>query len=234
LLKAKLMDLFFQILSVFLLCFGGAIIIFFLVKEVKEVRFLKGIMRSVTGEQKFKNKENLIDFKNFLNTNVRYDSNQKEKKRPLLRHTASEILKMNYGFCGENARVAIKMMILGGVRANRIYIYGKKWGHVVVEQKWSNKWFLFDGHYDPLTKMEDDYVVSINSSAMEEYPNGYPENPYVSIHRVKLFKLIKPLQSFSNIRLPKALIYYFESPYLIKISFGVFLVLLGILIYFIK
>lgn len=206
------------------------IFIFYIFKEIQEIIFLNNTLISIIGKKVISCKNDLIKIKNFLNNNISYDTSKKYAKRPILRHSALYILKSKYGFCGENARVAIKLLLLGNIKCNRIYLTGKKWGHVVIENKWGNNWFLFDGHYDPLTKLEDSKVSEIKSNDLINYPNGYKENPYVDFSRIKLFTRIKFLKSISKLRLPSFLIYFFESPSLIKSIFLLILMLPAILI----
>ena len=131
-------------------------------------------------------------------------------------------------------KVTIKLLTLGNIKSNRIYLHGKKWGHVVAENSWNNDWYLFDGHYDPLTSIKDHEVLNIKSTELKKYPNGYKENEYQDFSRIKLFKILKPLHFASKYRLPMVLIYVFESPYLIKcllsmISISIGIVLLNII-----
>ena len=201
-----------------------------ILKEFQEIIYLKRKLKSIIGKKEIKDIKDLIKIKNFLNNNISYDSSKKHEKRPILRHSALDILKSNYGFCGENARVAIKLLLLGNIKCNRIYLRGEKWGHVVVENKWENDWFLFDGHYDPLTKLEDSKVSKIKSYDLKNYPNGYKENTYVDFSRIKLFTKLKFLKPFSKLRLASTLIYIFESPCLIKSIISLILIFPAILI----
>ena len=220
------------VLGVTILSFSIILLIYYLYKEIQEVRFLKNILKQIVGKRKLESVEDLVKIKNYLQTNISYDGNLKTTKRPLLRHTASHILNSNYGFCGENARVAIKLLMLGNIKTARIYLYGKKWGHVVIENKWNASWFLFDGHYDEKTQLLDKQVATIPSDKIEQYPNGYSENAYVDYCRIKLFYKIRLVASLSKFRLPSFIIYYFESPYLIYSSLGILNIFIGLLIYF--
>jgi len=221
-----------QVLGVAILGLGILFLTYYLFKEIQEVRFLKNTLTQIIGKRKIESVEDLVKIKNYLQKNISYNAKLKSTKRPLLRHTASHILTSNYGFCGENARVAIKLFMLGNIKAARIYLYGKQWGHVVIENRWNNSWFLFDGHYDEKTQLLDKQVTTIPSDKIEKYPNGYPENEYVDFCRIKLFYKIKLVASLSKIRLPSSIIYYFESPYLIFSSLGILNIFIGLLIYF--
>ncbi len=204
--------------------------VFSFIKEIQEISFLKKTLKLVIGKTQIESTEDLVKIKNYLNKNISFNPELKTKKRPLLRHTASYILKSKYGFCGENARVAIKLLLLGGVKANRIYLFRKEWEHVLVEHKLNGAWYMFDGHNDPLTFLKDRDVASIQSKNILEYPNEYPNNPYLNFCRIKLFYKILFLKSLSKIRLPSFFTYILESPYLIKSIFFVCLSLILMLL----
>ena len=193
---------------------------YFLLKEYTEINFLKKILTKIIGKEKIENVEDLIKIKNFLNNTISYNSDLKTKKRPLLRHTSTEILNSGYGFCGENARVAIKLMLLGGIKARRIYLFRKEWQHVLIEHEWKNKWYMFDGHYDKDTLLQDSQVASIPSENIENFPNNYPNNPYLDFCSIKLFQKITLLNPFSKIKIPIVFVYLMESPNLIKTIFA--------------
>ncbi len=195
-----------------------------LAKEIQEIRFLKNTLKQTIEKIQIETVEDLIKVKNYLNSTISHNQDLKEKKRPLLRHTASHILKSNYGFCGENARVAIKLFILGGIKANRIYLFRKEWEHVLVEHQFNGSWFMFDGHYDKDTLLKDEDVASIPSENIGDYPDHYPNNPYLDFCRIKLFYKIPPLKSMSKIRLTSFFTYVLESPYLMKFIFFVLLI----------
>lgn len=222
-----------HIVSIIILISGIVTSLYFLVKEIQEIRLLKKVLFQIIGHTTIQSVHDLVNIKNYLNQTISYNANLKTKKRPLLRHTASQILKMNYGFCGENARVAIKLFLLGGVKALRIYLYGEKWGHVVIEHQWNKTWYLFDGHYDPLTKLEDKDIAAIKSEDLLSYPNGYPENKYVDFCRIKLLYMLKPFHSFSKIKIPSFMVYFFESPYLIKAYLAIVVTFVGLLLLYI-
>ncbi|PCJ01401.1 MAG: hypothetical protein COB15_00320 [Flavobacteriales bacterium] len=198
----------------------GVVFLYYVIKEIQEVIFLKSILNTIVGKPKIDSIQDLIKIKNYLQKTIRYEESLINKKRPLLRHTASQILKDNYGFCGENARVTIKLFHLGGVKARRIYMFRKEWQHVLIEHKYKNSWYMFDGHYDPSTLLKDQAVATIPTENILSYPNDYPNNPYLDFCRIKLFYKINLLKPYSKVKLPNFIIYFFESPYLIK-AFGI-------------
>lgn len=219
------MHLFFLI-SILLL---SVILIYYIIKEVQEVLFLKKTLKEIINTSHFKNENDLIKLKQFLNKHIKYNSVQKAKRRPILRHTAFEILKSNYGFCGENARVAIKLLILGGIKARRLYLYRKEWQHVLVEHKWNEGWYMFDGHNDENTMLQDKDVAKINSNDIMKFPDHYPNNPYLDYCRIKFLYKIPYLKKFSKIKLGTFFVYFFESPNLIKAFLSL---CIGVIIYF--
>ena len=160
-----------QLLGIVIFIVGFVFFIYFIIKEFQEVSFLKKTLKEINGKVIISSVQDLINIKNYLNKNITYNSDLRTKKRPLLRHTASQILKSNYGFCGENARVSIKLLLLGGLKAARIYLYGTKWGHVVIEHKLDNSWFMFDGHFDKGVRHYDRYHDSIVQSFLKKF--GY-------------------------------------------------------------
>jgi len=220
-----------QLISFFIFTFGLILFIFFLIREFQEILFMRKTLKKILGKVRVETRDDIIRIKNYLNT-IKYNKELRTIKRPLLRHTASHILKHNYGFCGENARVAIKFFLLSGIKATRIYLYGSKWGHVVTEQNFEGNWYLFDGHYDPKTVLSPDHITSILINDLKSYPNDYLENEYLDFCRIKLFYKLNFLKILSKIRLPSSLIYIFESPYLIKASFSFVFSLISLIIYY--
>lgn len=198
---------------------------FYFYKEIKEVFIIQKTLKKIINKNKIQTKDDFLKIKNYLQNNISYNPYWKDKKRPLLRHTATQILKTKYGFCGENARVTIKLMLLGGVKARRIYLYRKEWQHVLIEHEFNGNYYMFDGHYDPDALLNDNETTSIPSENISDYPNSYPNNPYLYFCRIKLFNKISFLKPLSKLKLPTWSIYLSESPYLIK---GLALILLTI------
>ena len=210
------MDNSIQIIIFVLIGLSSISSLLYLILEFQEISLLKSTLKNITGKTKIDSKEDLIKIKKFLSSTIKYDVLKKHKKRPLFRHAASHILKSKYGFCGENARVAIKLFILGKIKARRIYLFRKEWQHVLIEHQFNDKWYMFDGHYDPKTVLEDNKVATILSENINEFPNQYPDNPYLDFCRLKLFQKINFLKPLSKIKLPMFFAYVAESPYLIK------------------
>lgn len=189
---------------------------FYFIKEVFEVLFLKRVLLKILNKKRIETKDDIIKIKHFLNENISYTIENRYNRRPLLRHTAKEVLESKYGFCGENARVAIKLFLLSGIRARRIYLFRKEWQHVLIEHEYQNKWYMFDGHHDPDTILKDKMVANIPSENISKYPNDYSNNPYLDFCRIKLFRNLIFLDRLSKQKLPSFVVYFLESPQLLK------------------
>ncbi len=159
----------------------------------------------------------LVRIKRFLSTHIRYDVAKRDQRRPLLRASAAEILDRGEGFCGENARVAIRLLGTAGVRANRLYLSGPHWDHVLVEHEWQGGWKLFDGHGDPGIMLADDEVARIDSAEIARLPNAYRDrNPWTRCYRIKLLHRWKALRRASEWRPPRVAVLLAESPDLVR------------------
>lgn len=216
--------------TIIVLSILGILFFYFISKEVIEVNFLKKTLFTIINKKKIESKEDLIKIKNYLQKSISYDSKLKNRRRPFLRHTATEILRSKYGFCGENSRVAIKLFNIGGMKSNRIYLFRKEWEHVLVEHKINNEWFMFDGHFDEKTRLEDKDVATIKTEEISLYPDEYPNNPYLDYCRIKLLYKSKIFKPLSKLRLPSTFSYILESPQLILACLLFLLMLTGIII----
>jgi hypothetical protein len=216
--------------TIFALIILGLLFFYFISKEIIEVNFLKKTLFLIIDKKKIESREDLIKIKNYLQKNISFDGKLKNKRRPFLRHTATEILRSNYGFCGENSRVAIKLFKIGGVKSNRVYLFRKEWEHVLIEHKMNNEWFMFDGHYDESTILKDKDVATIKTKDISLYPDEYPNNPYLDYCRIKLIYKLGIFKSLSKLRLPSVLSYGLESPKLILACFVLLLILTGIIV----
>lgn len=161
-------------------------------------------------------RRHLVQLKNHLTAHIHFDPQKKHLPRPLLRHSASHILQNGQGFCGENARVAILLLRKAGIRANRLYLEGRRWGHVAVEHEWAGGFYLFDAHNDPATLLADADVARIPSDDLGAFPNAHPQNPWQRVYRIKLFDKLPGLRRFSHRRPPACVIQVTESPHLMK------------------
>lgn len=197
---------------------------------ISEKKTLDITLKEIIGCSRIARLDDIVKIKNYLTTKIQYSLLDKNVKRPLLRATAVQTLKSGKGFCGENSRLAVLLLNYGGVRANRIYLYGELWQHVVCEFKWGDNYYLFDGHNDPETALNDEYIGKILSSDINSYPNGYISNPWVDYCRIKIFRQIYFLRFMSKIRPSTLSVYIFENPYLIKSILFLFLAVETILL----
>ncbi len=179
-------------------------------------------------------KEKLSKLMTYLQTTISFQNvdRSKNRKNNLLRATAVQVAESGEGFCGENARLAINLMDILGIKSCRLYLTGKKWGHVLTECKIDGRWWFFDGHYDPETAMNVQDIGKLPSPQISLLKNGYNENGWVDYNRIKVFSKIPFLRTFSKARLPSFIVLLFENPHLIKAAVGFFFfaVCLGILL----
>jgi hypothetical protein len=178
-----------------------------------ESAFMRARLRDIIGAEQIRSTEDLVKIKRFLSSTIRWDLALRDVARPLLRAPAANILETGWGFCGENARAAILLLNAGGVPANRVYLEGERWGHVVVEHRWNGTRCLFDAHNDPGTLLPDELVGVIDSGELARFPNAYPQNPYTRAYRVKALRRWPALH---GLRLPAPMNVALERPAVIK------------------
>lgn len=152
----------------------------------------------------------------YLINNISYKGLDKDAKRPLLRDSAFHTYQSKKGYCGENARLAITLLSEVGIRANRIYLIGKLWEHVLIECYVNQKWYLFDGHNDETTRFTEKDLFTIPSPSIQLLPNRNEINPWVDYHRIKLFYKTVFFERLKYVRLPQFVINIAESPFLLK------------------
>lgn len=189
----------------------------FFVLYCRERLYMKRVLIGIINSPRIKTRDHLVSIKRFLNKHIHYDTSRKNEARPLLRASATETLNSNYGFCGENARVAIHLLHAGGVRANRLYLEARTSAHVAVEHFWEGHWFYFDGHNDPEVMLCDQKVATIAATQINEFPNMFRDrDPWIVSYRVRLCFKTSLFHSFCDIRLPMWFILFTESPALMK------------------
>jgi hypothetical protein len=199
-----------------------------LARYIAEQRRLRGIARALFAQGRVASREDFVSLKRFLGARIRFDPAQKNTRRTWLRASAVRLLETGTGFCGESARVAIRLLQLGGVRAHRLYLRGPRWGHVAVEHRWEGSWRLFDGHADPATLPADDQLGRIDTSDLECFPNANKTlNPWTASGRLGLSCRWAVLRWLSGWRPPRWLALVGECPDLIYAAIGVGLVLGG-------
>jgi hypothetical protein len=176
---------------------------------------LKNTLNSVVPGGRIRRREDVLAVWHLLRTTVRWDPALQTARRPWLRAPAGQTLRTGRGLCGENARLAVRLLRLGGCRANRLYLFGRRWGHVVVELWWEGGWRLFDAHADDDTLPSADQIGVVPSTEVAGFPNRHIENPWVGAATTKLLRKIPWL---ARRRLPGLLVEWAESPHLIRAS----------------
>ena len=197
----------------------------------RERALLQATLLRVCGSGRLTAREDLVALKKFLNENIRFDPARRNDPRPLLRHSAAEILTLGQGFCGENARVAVLLMSAGGVRANRLYLDGPRWGHVIVEHEWDGGWKLFDGHADASVGMTDEEVGRIDAKDFAALNNTCrATNPWQNSFRIQLLGRLPLVRRWAALRPPRPLVFLMESPALLRALGSLGLLLAGFIL----
>lgn len=205
---------------------GVAMLTIQLYQHRKENSFLKEVLSRVIGANRITARDQLVKLKNHLLEHIQYDMDKRDANRPPLRATARATYQNAYGFCGENARLFIRLLHVGGVRANRVYLEGSGLYHVLLEHEWEGNWYVLDGHNDELITMSDDEVTAIPSSDPTRFPNRYEGNGWERAFRNKQFHQFgfKGMAAKRPSSLTSALM---ESPHLIMAAIGVVDIILG-------
>jgi hypothetical protein len=173
-----------RILAAIVLAAAGGAAIVFVALWRRERAALRAWLYAVVPGGRIRSREDLVALKRKLSDAIHYDPAHMHDPRPLLRAGAVRTLAEGRGFCGENARVALSLLRLGGVPAHRLYLQGARWGHVVVEHRWDGAWRLFDAHNDPRTALPDEGVGRIDTDALDRFPNRVADNPWLSSYRI--------------------------------------------------
>ena len=180
----------------------------------KETAFLRATLVEVVGKERIASADDLRAIKRHLSRSIRCHSALENARRPLLRSSAQSTLRTGWGFCGENARVAILLLHAGGVRANRLYLEGERWQHVAVEHAWDGGYRLFDAHNDPATLLPDELVGEIDSNEIGRFPNATQGNSYQRVYRLRALERRGLLGE--SPRLPAPVAVTLERPAVIK------------------
>lgn len=191
-----------------------------LLRAGRELRWLSGVLRAVVGRPRIASREDLLALRRYLTAHVTFTGPPPAGlRRPLLRASARETLESGLGWCGENARVAVLLLNLGGVSAHRFYLRGARWNHVAVEHWWEGAWRFFDAHNDPGTLPPDDEVGRLTCGLLERLPNAYRErNPWIDGFRVPLH--VPLLRVLRQAKLPGPVAVALESPALVRGAFA--------------
>jgi hypothetical protein len=206
---------------------GGALIGAGALAWWRERRFLLRVLREVAPAGRITSRDELVSLKRRLSATIRWDEARMHDPRPPLRASARRVLETGEGFCGENARVAVRLLRLGGVDAHRLYLIGVRWGHVVVEHRWEGRWRMFDAHVDPRTQLVDDQVGRIDADDLAAFPNRAPENPWRGSFRIPL---LGRRAGAARVRPPALLTAFAETPALVAVAAGAAVALAGALV----
>lgn len=204
---------------------GSAILAASLVRWWAERAYLRRVLTSVVPDGAIRERKDLVALQRHLTSAIRFDMARAHERRPLLRQRARETLETGHGFCGENARVAIRLLRLGGVRAHRLYLFGARWGHVVVEHRWDGGWRLFDANDDPATKPAEDALGRIDTADPTAFPNAVAENPW---RAAAVAKALRPFPRLRRVPPPAPVVALAESPDLVRAAAGLAMVAVGL------
>lgn len=99
-----------------------------------EQAFVAGLADTIlSGADSLTGEEQEIRFLyNFMDKTVHLNSGDLPD-RPFLRDSAAETLQKEAGLCGERSRVLIALLRTRGITARRVFLYGDRKGHVLVE-----------------------------------------------------------------------------------------------------
>lgn len=213
------------LLGAALVAAGGLCVVASLARWAAERRYLRAVLADAVDGGAIRTREDLVALQRHLSSAIRFDMARAHEPRPLLRHRARETLESGHGFCGENARVAVRLLRLGGVRAHRLYLFGEKWGHVVVEHRWDGGWRLFDANDDPATKPGEDRIGRIDAEDLAAYPNAVAENPW---RAAAVAKVLRGFPGLRRVRPPAPVVALAESPDLILALGGAVVAAVGV------
>ncbi len=191
--------------------------------QVEERRVLAETLRGIVTDGRIDSLDDLRALWRYLVAHVRWQP-ARGRRRPLLRTPAASTLRSGIGLCGENARAAVLLLRLGGMRAHRLYLFGPRWGHVVVECLTPDGWRLFDAHADDATLPMAEQIGTLVTTDPARLPNLVAENPWTGAATLKPLRLVNGL---ARRHPPDALVAFMESPHLVKAGLGVALALLG-------
>jgi hypothetical protein len=198
----------------------------FLVRATRERRELRHALEGAIGPLPIRTDAQLLRLHHTLRTRIDPRAIEKEARRPMLRSRAVDVWRSGAGLCGENARVAITFLDLGGVRANRLYLRGERWDHCMAEILWRDRWVAFDGHDDEALRMTEDQIGHLLSDDIGSFPNQARRNPWRRAVRFKPLLATAP-SALDTVRPPRTLVRVAESPDALR---GVILLLAAVVV----
>jgi len=187
------------------------------VKLIREERAIAATARNLAGGELISDRGQLEAVHSFVAAGVADDPRFRFLPRPLLRQTAIETLRRRRGFCGESARVTVLLLRALGIRANRVYLVGERWNHVIVEHEWlDGGWYMFDAFPDPATQMTTEQLCTYESADPTTFPNVHDGNPWVDYYRWRPLVL----RGTSRSRPPESYVRATERPDAIRAGLG--------------
>jgi hypothetical protein len=193
----------------------------------RERTYLLRVLARIAPSGRIDSRDELVRLRRLLSDRIHWDEARMHDPRPPLRASARRVLETGAGFCGENARVAVRLLRLGGVDAHRLYLVGERWGHVVVEHRWDGGWRVFDAHLDPRTQPTDEQIGRIDAEELSAFPNRAPENPWRGSFRIPW---LGRRPRWSRTRPPALLTALAETPSLVAVVAGAAVALAGALL----
>ena len=99
---------------------GGLLALAGAVAWARERAVLRSVLREIAPDGSITTREHLVALKRRLSSGIHWDEARMHDPRPPLRASARRVLETGEGFCGENARTAVKLLRLAGVDAHRL------------------------------------------------------------------------------------------------------------------
>jgi hypothetical protein len=183
----------------------------FAARAIAERRALRNELEDTVGTLPIRTDAQLHCLHDALHARIDPGAVDKEARRPLLRDRAVDVWRSGKGLCGENARLAITFLDLGGVQANRLYLRGERWDHCMAEMLWRGEWVAFDGHDDETLRMTDEQIGQLRATDIGSFPNRAPRNPWRRAVRFKPLLTTAP-SVLDTVRPPRTLVRVAESP----------------------
>jgi hypothetical protein len=172
--------------------------------NIRDARYVHAVaLEVVTKAGAVTDRDRIIALRDYLRTHVDY-LGLRGSARPFLRDGAAETLRSGKGYCGEVSRAFIVMAHELGIRAQRVYLYGKS-SHVVAEAEVSpNNYLIVDALFKPS-------IVDLEPLDRVILRPVYAGYYTVNIHRLHVDWLVLRLKLKMG-----PLTYWLEQPNLIK------------------
>jgi len=213
------------VVGTLLACAGVGLGVVSLAAWLRERRALRAFLVAAVPGGRIRSREDLVALRRAVRARIRFDTERMHERRPLFREPARRILAEGWGFCGENARVSVLLLLMGGVRAHRLYLFGPRWGHVVAAHAWNGAWRVFDAHDDPRTCPPDEAVGRLQAADLASYTNTVEDNPW---RAAAWTKAARSFPFVARAHPPRAVALLAESPDLMRALGWLVLVAVGV------